>query len=53
MQRTIVCDVDDEFLQCGTKFSDRFVYSNYFVPLSVTFGDENTLILPHYKKTWL
>lgn len=50
MPKAIVCDLDDDLLKCGTKFSDRFVYSNYFVPLAVTFDDDRTPILTHYQK---
>ncbi|NKE72896.1 hypothetical protein [Candidatus Manganitrophus noduliformans] len=50
MQKAIVCSMDEEFLRCGTEFSDRFVSSYYFVPLSITFDDSETPILPEYKK---
>src|SRR2546425_284189 len=53
MQKAIVCNIKKEFLEYGMEFSDRFVYSNYFVPLLVTFEDSRTPILPDYKKHWL
>lgn len=53
MQKAIICNIDEKFLECGTEFSDRFVYSYYFVPLSITFDDNETPILPEYKKWWL
>ncbi len=31
---TIVCSVDDQYLKCETKPSDRFVYSRFFTPLA-------------------
>lgn len=50
MQKTIVSDIDEKLLECKTEFSDRFIYSNYFIPLSVTFNDDKTPILPAHKK---
>ena len=50
MQKSVVAKIDESFLECGTEFSDRFVYSNSFVPFSVTFDDNKTPILPTYKK---
>lgn len=53
MQKEIVCNVNEDILRCGAEFSDRFVYSNYYIPLHITFNDGNTLILAEYKKTQL
>lgn len=53
MQKPIVCKMEEKSLECGTEFSDRFVYSNHFAPVSVTFDDKKTPILPEYKKKWL
>ncbi len=49
IQKPIVANVEDAFLDCSTKFSDRFVYSSYFVPLLVAFDDATTPVLPNYK----
>lgn len=49
IQKPIVANVEDAFLDCSTKFSDRFVYSSHFVPLLVAFDDATTPVLPNYK----
>ena len=33
MTKTLSADVSDEELESGTEYSDRYVYSDYFVPL--------------------
>jgi hypothetical protein len=48
MTKTIVADIKDELLSFTSGYSDRFVYSNYFTPLLVTFGDNRTPVLPFY-----
>ncbi len=51
MSKTIVAKIGNEVLSSATKHSDRYVYSNYFVPLLVTFDDDDsTPILPFYVK---
>jgi hypothetical protein len=40
MQKPIVSKMDEKFLQCGTEFSDRFIFSYYFIPRRITFADE-------------
>jgi hypothetical protein len=40
-----VCNLGEEFLHCDTRFSDRFVFSKYFVPLQVTFEDSDVPLL--------
>ena len=50
MSKAIVCDITGDFLKCSNADSDRFVYSNYYVPLFVTFDDKKTPILPFYTK---
>src|SRR5438046_2470149 len=50
MPKEIVADIAESFLKTGTEFSDRIVYSNYFIPLSLTFTDGKTPILPRYRK---
>jgi hypothetical protein len=50
MTKTVEATISDELLTSGTDHSDRFVYSNYFVPLLVTFKDDRTPILPFYVK---
>src|SRR5438067_2653676 len=50
MSRTIVADIKPSSLVFKPEPSDRFVYSNYYVPLQLTFDDSRTPILPFYKK---
>jgi hypothetical protein len=50
MPNTVVAQIDDERLAFKVAPSDRFVYSNYYVPLRITFGDDQTPVLPFYKK---
>jgi hypothetical protein len=50
-QKPIVCEITEDFLKCTSADSDRFVYSNYLVPLLVAFaGGSDTPIIPFYKK---
>jgi len=37
--KTIISDISDDLLKCPTGFSDRFVYSNSFIPLRITFDN--------------
>ena len=46
MAKTALADISDEALTSGTADSDRYVYSNYFVPLLITFDDDVTPIVP-------
>jgi hypothetical protein len=50
MSKTIIAEVSDEVLSFKTEYSDRYVYSNYFVPLLLTFDDDRTPLLPFYNK---
>jgi hypothetical protein len=50
MQKTIIASLDEELLKTTTAGSDRFVYSNYVMPLRITFRDGVTPILPDYKR---
>jgi hypothetical protein len=50
MGKVIVANIDTNTLDFTTASSDRYVYTNYFVPVLVTFNDATTLILPFYKK---
>src|ERR1051325_4101184 len=50
MAKTFVAEIDDEVMSSKTSPSDRFVYSNYFVPILLTFPDGETPILPFYQK---
>ena len=50
MSKPIVADIDETLLCFSSEHSDRFVYSNYFIPFLVTFGDDKTPILPFYAK---
>jgi hypothetical protein len=51
MQEAVVADVTGAFLESSTADSERFVYSNYVMPLLITAGDEVTPLLPGYKRT--
>lgn len=53
MTRTISADVSDDELTSGTEYSDRYVYSNYFVPLLITYDDDVTPIVPFFVKEQL
>ena len=53
MAKAIVCDIDEKFLKCGTRWSDRLVFSQYFTPLTVSFAESRTSILTKYQKDWL
>ena len=48
MTRTVSADISDDELTSETEYSDRYVYSNYFVPLLLTFEDEVTPIVPFF-----
>lgn len=50
MSKTIVAQINEGMLSCTTEHSDRYIYSNYFVPLLVTFKDDRTPVLPFYTK---
>ncbi|MBQ1066101.1 hypothetical protein [Micromonospora sp. D75] len=50
MGRVVVADADPATLGFSTAHSDRYVYSNYFVPVRLTFGGGETPILPFYVK---
>jgi hypothetical protein len=51
MQHAIIADVSEKSLESATADSDRFVYSNYVMPLLITFDDHTTPILPDYKRS--
>lgn len=53
MTKLIAAQVSDEFLASGTAFSDRFVYSNYFIPLQLTFDNSDVPIVPFATKAQL
>ena len=42
--KTILPDIGEDFLKCSTEYSDRFVYSNSFIPLRISF--DNTVPQP-------
>lgn len=50
MGTVVVADADLAALGFSTAHSDRYVYSNYFVPVQLTFGDGETPVLPFYVK---
>lgn len=50
MGEAIVAGIDTGGLSFTAGFSDRYVYSNYFVPVLLTYGDGVTPILPFYTK---
>ncbi|WP_243300019.1 hypothetical protein [Bacillus litorisediminis] len=50
MPNKYVPDINDEVMSFKTEYSDRFVYSNYFVPFQITFNDGFTPLLPFYNK---
>ncbi|MET3699408.1 hypothetical protein SAMN05877753_11147 [Bacillus oleivorans] len=50
MSKKYVADISEEVMSFKTEYSDRFVYSNYFVPLKITFDDARTPLLPFYNK---
>ncbi|MGW1675187.1 hypothetical protein [Streptomyces sp. NPDC002324] len=51
-ENRVTCDASG-LLNCEVADSSRFVFSRYFVPLQLTFGDSTTPILPKYKKVFL
>jgi PHD/YefM family antitoxin component YafN of YafNO toxin-antitoxin module len=54
MTDLITATLGKDFLTSDTAFSDRFVYSNYFVPLLVNFDEQSEVaILPFYAKKHL
>jgi hypothetical protein len=53
MQKAVIATLDEKFLETATADADRFVYSNYVMPLLVTAADDVTPILPGYKRTLL
>ncbi|MBU2667489.1 hypothetical protein KOI35_28650 [Actinoplanes bogorensis] len=46
----VVANADTDTLGFSAAHSDRYVYSNYFVPMLLTFDDGRTPILPFYVK---
>jgi hypothetical protein len=50
MATAVTADISKDVLASSTADSDRFVYSNYFVPLLLTFGDGETPIVPFFIK---
>ena len=50
MTTLITANVSKDVLTADTAFSDRFVYSNYFVPLLVGFDSSDIPMLPFYTK---
>ena len=50
MPNPVIAKIDDATLVLTTEGSDRYVYSNYFVPLRLTFADDTTPVLPFYVK---
>ncbi|WCN79559.1 hypothetical protein [Micromonospora sp. LH3U1] len=50
MGTVVVADADLATLGFSTAHSDRYVYSNYFVPVQLTFDDGETPLLPFYVK---
>ncbi|WP_030242178.1 MULTISPECIES: hypothetical protein [unclassified Streptomyces] len=50
MGEIVVASVDTSALGFTPAFSDRYVYSNYFLPALITFDDGVTPILPFYTK---
>lgn len=50
MGKAIVADIETKVLSLSSADSDRLVYSNYFLPLLLTFADGETPILPFYRK---
>ncbi len=53
MQKAIIAKVDEGLLDTTAADSDRFVYSNYVMPLLVTYDDNVTPIVPFYKRKLL
>src|SRR4051794_26216126 len=53
MQKAIIAKVDEALLDTTAADSDRFVYSNYVMPLLVTYDDNVTPIVPFYKRKLL
>jgi hypothetical protein len=53
MQSRKVCDLTDKLISCSIGFSDRYVYSGYFVPLPLNFEGSAVPILTHLQKTML
>ncbi len=50
MSKTFVAQINEDVMSCTTEHSDRYIYSNYFVPLLVTFEGDRTPVLPFYTK---
>jgi hypothetical protein len=50
MQEAVIASLDEDLLETKTAGSDRFVHSNYVMPLLITFQDGETPVLPDYKK---
>lgn len=50
MGTVVVADADLATLGFSAAHSDRYVYSNYFVPVQLTFGGGETPLLPFYVK---
>jgi hypothetical protein len=48
----VSCNLED-VLSCEVAQSVRFVYSRYFVPVQLEYGDGRTPVLPGYKKAFL
>src|SRR5262249_26437754 len=53
MSKAIVCDLKEEAVKIQQEPSDRLVYSNYFVPVQLTFPANDIQILPFYKKNFV
>lgn len=50
MSKKFAAEINDDVMKFQTEYSDRFVYSNCFVPMSITFEDLKTPVLPFYIK---
>ena len=50
MTKTVVADIAESILKFESANSDRFVFSNYFIPRLLTFADGHTPIMPFYAK---
>ncbi|MGC4847581.1 hypothetical protein ACLQ3F_10095 [Micromonospora sp. DT15] len=50
MGEVVVAEADLATLGFSNAHSDRYVYSNYFVPVQLTFDDGQTPLLPFYVK---
>jgi len=53
MPKAIIAALDETLLETKTADSDRFVLSNYVMPLLITFADDLTPLLPGYKRALL